>query len=305
MMISFESIVQAVITGILIGGMYGLLSIGLTLIYGVMKLVNFAHGEFLMVGMYITYWLWFLLGLDPFLSSFLVFPMMFLLGCGLFILLIRPLIKGRPMALREKVFLPDPHLSQIFITLGVSILLQNVILILWKADYRSITVWYTVSAVELGSITLNLARLFSFVCCMILGLIIFILLLRTDFGKAVRAVTSDRDTAGLMGIDVDRINLIAFGLGIAITAVAGSFIASFLYIYPTVGSFLGLLAYIVVVLGGYGSVSGTVLAGFVIGEMESLSVLIFPAEFQYFGPFLLFILILILRPEGLFKGGRL
>ena len=297
------NLVQGLVVGLLIGGVYALVSLGLTLIYGVLKVVNFAHGEFLMIAMYATYWLWALLGLDPILSAVLTMPLLYVGGVYFYKVIIKPLLKP-PDPARAR-FIPDPHLSQIFMTLGLSVVMQNVVLFLWRADYRSVVTSYSVSTIRAGPILISFPKLLAFIACMVLMVLFMIFMLKTDTGKAIRATTQNTEVAQLMGINVQRMFGMAFGIGMAFLAAAGAFIVPFLYVFPTVGFHFALMAFIIVVLGGYGSIRGAVLGGLIIGISESMGVQIFVANAQFFLPFLIFILVLLFRPEGLFGGGRL
>jgi len=189
-------------------------------------------------------------------------------------------------------------------TLGLSLVFQNIALLFWKADFRSTVTWYSTAALRIGPFSISLSRLFAFILCAVLSSIVFIVLLKTDIGKSIRAVAVDSETATLVGINKETIFQITFGIAFALIGSAGAFFMPILYVYPTVGGFFTSIASVIVVLGGYGSVRGAVLGGFVIGLTESLTVLFAPAEAQYFGPFLVFILVLLLKPEGLFGGGR-
>lgn len=287
-----EVLAQAIANGILIGGVYSLVSIGLTLIFGVLSLINFAHGEFLMVSMYITYGAWALLGLDPLLALFLVLPLMFLFGMLVQRTLFRPILDA-------------PDLAKIFMTVGLGIVLQNVALVLFSANYRSVTTPYSASTVHLGPVILNGSRLIAFAVSILLTAVLGVLLLGTDIGKAMRAAAQDREVAMLVGINPHRVFLVAVGLGAALTGAAGTLLMPFFYVYPTVGVLFTLKAFVVAIAGGLGSVRGAFIMGLLIGGAESLGVQYVGADAGLLVAFVLLLLILTFRPQGLFTGGRL
>jgi len=286
--------VQLLIAGILLGGIYALASIGLTLIFGVMKIVNFAHGEFLMIAMYVSYWLYHYLHLDPYLSLVIVVPLLFFLG----VLIYRWFIKGTIGA---------PHLTQIFITVGLSIVIENLVLLFWSADFRTISVAYLQSpfivgpfpAFNLEEVIINPARLIAFAIGLSLSIVFYIFTRISYIGKVIRATAQDRTTALLMGINIDRIYKLSFAIGIMLVGVAGALIIPIYTVHPFVGFEFVLVMFVVVVLGGMGSIVGAVIAGIFIGIVEVFSsYLIGPASKQAIY-FIVFIAVLVFRPSGL------
>ena len=286
-----ELFVQVLVSGLLIGGVYALISVGLNLIFGVVRIINFAHGEVLMLGMYATFWLNKLFGMDPYVSALLVLPALFLFGVLLQRVIVQPIQEASAN-------------MQIFATVALSLILQNLALIFWKGDFRAIQTPYAMSTLEVLEIIISVPRLVAFVVALACILLLYGFLKNTFLGKALRAIVEDNTVARLMGIRVERLYLFAFGLGAALTALGGILLIPFSSVYPTVGVPFTLLAFIVVVLGGLGSMGGTLLGGLFIGVVEAVGgTYVSPAlkEAIYFG---IFILVLLVRPQGLFGKGR-
>jgi branched-chain amino acid transport system permease protein len=281
-----DTIIQLAINGLLLGGIYALISVGLTLIFGVLEVVNFAHGEFLMISMYLTYWLFTALGIDPYVSLMIVVPVSFLLGFIVHKILVQPLLN-------------DPPLNLIFATLGLSLIFQNLALILFKADYLTVTTKYSGTNILLGEIIISLPRLTAFILASGIVLLLFLFLKSTFAGKAIRALAQQRKAAMLMGINVYQSYTLAFCLGIACVGAAGSILMPIFYVYPTVGGVFGLIAFVVVVLGGYNSLVGSLIAGLIIGVIESFSGFFISPHLKEAVYFAIFIFILIYRPTGL------
>ena len=277
---------QVAVSGLLLGGVYALISIGLTLIFGVMRVVNFAHGEFLMIAMYATFWLFQLYGLDPYVSIFIVTALLFLVGLLTQATIVRPVLRGSPA-------------MQIFATVGLSIVLQNAALIVWKGDYRSVDTAYSRAVLSIGPLQVGVSRLTAFLVALAITIALFYFLKKTYLGKAIRCVAQDKTAALLMGINISRINLITFGIGTALVGVAGAVLMPIYPVFPTVGTYFVLIAFVVVVLGGMGNVTGAFLGGLIIGLVEAFSGFYVPAlkEAIYF---VVFILVLLIRPTGLF-----
>ncbi len=281
-----EIVLQALVNGVLMGGVYSLVSIGLTLIFGVVRIVNFAHGEFLMAGMYLTYWLWVLTRLDPVAAALVTMPV--LGGFGL--LLFRVLI-GRVLG--------APDLAQIFLTVAISLVLQNLALLLFTANYRSVTVEYATAALRVGGVAFSVARLIAFGVAVVLSFLTGVFLTRTDLGRAMRAVAQDREAAVLLGIDPNRIYGMAVALGAALAAAGGSVIMPYFYVFPTVGASFVLMAFIVVIMGGLGNVTGAFLGGLIMGVAESFGILLVGGHGGVMVGFLVLVLVLMIRPHGL------
>ncbi len=283
------TLLQAVVNGLLIGGIYALVSIGVTLIFGVVKIVNFAQGEFVMIGMYISFFLATQFGIDPLLSLLVSMPVLF----GVGVLLQRYLIR-RVLSLGD--------MPQIFLTFALSLLLVNVTLMLFSADYRTVHTSYTDFAVNLGEVTLPVAKLIAFGVAMLLSGALWTFLRATDLGKAMRAAAQKPEVAKLMGINPDRVFAIAVGIALALAGAAGSLLMPFYPAYPLVGQVFVLMAFVAVVLGTLGNVVGALVASLMMGIAESLGVQFVGADSGLIVVFVMLLLTLALRPSGLFGG---
>jgi branched-chain amino acid transport system permease protein len=281
-----ETILQLTINGLLLGGIYALIAIGLTLIFGVVRIINFAQGEFLMIGMFAAFWVFSLLRIDPYIAIFIFTPLLFLLGMGTERVIIKPIQKA-------------PTLAQIFSTFGLSIVLQNGALMFWKSDYRSIETAYSSAMINWAGLMINVPRLVAFLVAVGIVIFLYLFLQKTYLGKAMSAVAQDRDAAQLMGVDINKVYMLAFGLGIGLEGLAGALIMPIYATYPTVGFTFGLIAFVVVVLGGLGNMIGAFLGGLVIGLVESFSGFFISPELNTGIYFLIFVLVLIIRPQGL------
>jgi branched-chain amino acid transport system permease protein len=282
----FLTIVQLFVNGLLLGGQYAMVSIGLTLIWGVMEVVNFAHGEFLMIAMYLTFWLFKLYGIDPYLSLFAVTPALFLLGLLTQKMIISPILDAPPT-------------SQIFATVGLSILLQNLALFFWKADYRSVQVPHLISNIKYHGLIISFPRLMAFVIGLVMVFVLFLFLKKTYIGKALRATVENKRAAMLMGVNVRRVYYLALGIGAGCVGIAGAVFMPMYPVFPTSGTYFVLTAFVVVVLGGMGSMAGAFLGGLIIGVVESFSGFLLSPVLKEVAYFLVFIMILVLKPSGL------
>jgi branched-chain amino acid transport system permease protein len=280
-------VLQSLLNGLLIGGVYSLIAIGLTLIFGVMKVINFAHGAVMMLGMYCTYWLFVFLKVNPYLSILLVIPILFIIGAAFQKFLINPIIKA-------------PGHNQLFLTLGVSLFLQNMAVFLWSPDYRVLKTHYANITYYIGDISISLSHLLAFGLAVLFASILYVILTRTDLGRAIRAASEEPQGAMLMGINIKRIYWISFGIGSACAGVSGAAITTFFPIYPYVGDIFVLTAYVVVVLGGLGSVLGAFVGGLIIGVADSIGAMFLPGAMKSILSFIIFILILLFKPTGLF-----
>jgi branched-chain amino acid transport system permease protein len=280
------TIVQAVVTGVLTAGIYALVAIGLTLIFGVVRIVNFAQGEFVMLGMYATYWLWKGFGIDPYLSLLVTMPALFCFGVVVQRFLFQPILHA-------------PDLAQIFMTVGLSIVLMNAALFFFTADFRSVKTVYADAALRAGGLVVPLPRLYAFIGALLLSGLLTAFLVRTDIGKALRAVAQDREMAMLLGVNPRRMYLFAVGLGTALAGAAGSLIVPFFYVFPTSGVVFGLIGFVVVILGTLGSIQGALLAALVVGVAESLGTLFLGADLGLVVVFVILVLALVVRPSGL------
>jgi branched-chain amino acid transport system permease protein len=281
-----EAILQILTSGLLIGLMFSLVAVGLNLIFGVMDIVNFAHGEFLMISMYIAYWLFTLLNLDPLYSLPICALVLFALGVATHKFLIARIMNA-------------PMLAQIFATFGLMIFLQSLAFFLWKPDYRTIGKSLLTGRIEVLDVFIGLPQLFSAIGALATAGILFFLINRTEIGRALRATSEDREAAALMGINTDRMYALAWGLGAACVGVAGALLATFYPIFPQVGSVFGLTAFVVVVLGGFGSITGAFIAGIIVGVIQVTGGILFEPAFKNIFVYSLFLIVVFIRPQGL------
>ena len=281
----------AAINGLLMGGIYTLVASGLTLIYGVLHIINFAHGSMLMLAMFAVYFLLTKAGIDPYLALFVMVPGMYGLGYLLYRYMIGKLSLGRD----ENILL---------ITLGLSILIENLALLFFKGDSRTISLAYSDKMIELGPLLLGVPKVVSFVAAMVLCGLLGLFITRTDTGKAIRAVAKERMGARLVGIDVDKVFAISFGVGLATLGAAACLLMPIFYVSPSSGHVFVIVAFTVVVLGGMGSFLGAVIGGLIVGLTESFGGLFLGESLGQIGISLIFILILLFRPSGLFGDKR-
>lgn len=280
-------LLQSIVNGILMGGVYGLVAIGLTLIFGVMKIINFAHGSLMMLGMFTTYWLYVLAGLDPYLSLLLSIPCLFVVG-----LLIERFLIAQ--------VLDAPAHNQLLLTLGISLFIENFALFLWTPNFRTLEVTYLRKAAMVGSVMISLPKLVAFIFAIILTILLYCFLKGTDMGKAIRAASEEREGALTVGINLRRIYYVAFGIGAACVGAAGTLTAPFFYVNPHVGGIFVITAFVVVVLGGMGNFIGALVGGLIIGLAESVGAAFVPGQLKQFIIYFIFILVLLFKPEGLF-----
>ncbi|MBI5264347.1 MAG: branched-chain amino acid ABC transporter permease [Bradyrhizobium sp.] len=280
---------QALVDGILLGGVYGVIATGLSLVFGVLGVVNFAHAEFLMLGMYVAWFAWRWLGLDPMLGSVLSFIVVFAVGYLVQRTLIERVLKAPPAA-------------QVFLTVGLLIVIENAALMAFGSEFRSVSVPYQVEGYRLGDIFIGAPYLYAFIAAIILAAVLWLYLERSWTGRAIRAVAQDPMASTLVGVDTRRTYALAFGLGVALTAFGGAVILPYITVSPTVGGQFVVLMFTVVVLGGLGSVAGALAGGIVVGVVQSMSTLVFPIQLQNLCLFVIFIAVLALRPQGLIKG---
>ncbi len=282
---------QLIIQGILLGGIYGLIALGLSLIFGVMGVINFAHGQLMVMAMYVSYWIFALLGLDPYLSLVVVAGVIFLLGYG-----IQATVVNR--------ILDYPEAMQVLPLVSVGLILENLALLMWGPDPRSPQTALGLEALWLGPVMIDVSRLIAFVLAIVITLLIFAFLKKTDMGKSIRAAADNRMGAILVGIDVDRIYNFSFALGAASTAAAGVLLLPLMPISPHIGHDFTLIAFIVVILGGMGNLMGALAGGLILGVAESASTLFLPATLKHAVSFGILVLIMLFRPQGLFGGKK-
>jgi branched-chain amino acid transport system permease protein len=287
-----DIILATVINGILMGGVYGLTAMGLTLIFGVMKVINFAHGSFLMAAMFATFYVFQLTGIDPYLGLVITVPLLFAFGYFVQHVLIRPVFKVE-RDVREPI-------GVLLLTAGLWIFMDNLALAVFGAFYKTIKTSYKGAVLHLGEVIISLPRLYAFLTTVVLAVLFFLFLKKTRLGRAIRATGQDRHAAQLMGINIYRIYDVAFGIGIAIVGVAGAVLLPFYYVHPYVGVVFDIRAFIIVVLGGLGSIPGALLGGLIIGLVESFGAQFMTATWTEGIIYAIFITVLFLKPEGLF-----
>jgi branched-chain amino acid transport system permease protein len=278
---------QLIVSTLLLGGIYALIAVGLTLIFGVMRVVNFAHGEFLMLGMYLAFWAFALLRFDPYLTLVVSLPLAFAVGWVSYRAVMHPVIHAS-------------HNVQIFTTVGLSIALQNLALVLWTADARFVRTDYYAVVVRIGGAAFNVAQIVAFGVAVGLTAGLFAFMRWSYTGKVMRATAQDRQASALMGIDTDRVYAVTWAVGIACVGAAGVLLAPVYPVYPTAGLQFVLIAYVAVVLGGLGDMAGALIASLVVAAVEVVGSYVIGTAWKEVLYLLLFITILVVRPAGLF-----
>jgi branched-chain amino acid transport system permease protein len=288
----FALLPQIVVDGLLLGAVYAVVAVGLTMVFGVMRIINFAHGDFLMLGMYLTYVAAVLLGLDPYLSLLLVLPLVTLTAAGTYRLLIKPI-------------LGSAEHNQVLVTLGLSLILQNLALVLFSADLHTIPSRLSASKFYLGSVIVRTPAAIACAASIAVSIALYAFLRHSDLGRRIRATAEDRDAAALCGVSVDRTYLVAFCIGTGLLGLVAPLLAPFLYVAPTLGVNFTLTAFIIVVLGGIGSFLGALAGGLLIGLVETVGGLVTSGSMPYLLSYAVFVLVLLFRPAGLFGKARL
>ena len=281
-----DILLQTLASGVLIGLIYALVAIGLTMIFGVMDIVNFAHGEFLMLGMYASFWLFALFALDPLLTLPLTVLMLFALGVLVWKLVIRRIADA-------------PALSQIFTTFGLMLLFRGLAQFFWKPDYRTIEGSLAAGGVQLAGLQLGRPQVIAGLGAIVVTAAVWFFLHRTRLGAALEATASDKEAARLMGIDSHRMFGLAWGIGAACAGAAGGLLSTFFPIFPEVGANFILVAFVVVNLGGFGSVAGAFWAGILVGVIEVMGGLLIGPQYKTAIVLVLFLAVLMFRPQGL------
>jgi len=286
-----ETFVQSLVSGLLMGSLYAMIGIGLTVIFGVMRIINLAHGEMVMLGMFAAFFSQKLFGIDPFLSVLALAPAMFAVGVLIYRFLLRKVI-------------PGGELNTLLYTAGMSLLVANLALFAWSGDYRTITLSYGLAPLRPLGIAVPVALAIGFGMAAAVTTALWLFLGATDTGRAIRATSQNREAAILMGIDVEKVAVLTFGLGTALAGTAGVLLAPSLYLYPTVGELLIVKSFVIVVLGGLGSVPGAIAGGLLLGLVESLGAVYVSATYKDGLGYVLFLLVLLYRPAGLFGVGK-
>ena len=277
---------QTLASGLLIGFVYALIAVGLTMIFGVMEICNFAHGDYLMLAMYFSFWAFALVGLDPLYSLAPIVLIMFGIGVLTYYVLIRPIISA-------------PMLSQIFVTFGLLILLRGLAQFFWKVDYRMIPETMLSGNINLEGVYIGIPQIVAAMGAIVCNAVILLFLKKTRLGMALEAVAEDKEAARLMGINSDRMFALAWGIGIATVGVAGVLLSSFYYVFPEVGGNFGLIAFVVVALGGFGSIVGAFIAGIIVGLVEVLSGFLVDPSLKFLFVLALYLGVVFVRPQGL------
>jgi len=281
-----DQLVQQLVNGILIGLVYALLAIGLTLIWGVMNVLNFAHGEFLMIGMFISYWLYVMAGVDPLFSIPINAVALFLMGMFIYRFIVSKVMRG-------------PALAQLVVTFGISIFLANFAALIWTPNFRSIEHTLLSGTWDISGIKLSIPKFVSSIGSIVTSFGCFWFLRNTRTGKAILAVEMDREAAVIMGINTERINSLSFGIGSALVGVAGALLATHYYIYPFVGGTFGLTCFAIVALGGFGSIEGAFIAGILVGVVQTMGGYIFDPAYKLAIVFAMYLITVWIRPQGL------
>ena len=286
-----EILIQSVVSGVLTGSLYAMIAIGLTIVFGVMRIINLAHGEMVMLGMFGAYWSYTLWGIDPFVSVLIWSPLMFLAGMAIHRFLLRDVI-------------PKGELNTLLYTAGFSLFVANLALFFWTGDYRTLNLPYAILPARPFGIAVPIALAIAFCMAIAITTALYLLLSRTDVGRAIRATAQNPQSAALVGVNVRRIDTITFGIGTSLAAAAGVLLVPSLYLYPTVGEILITKCFVIVVLGGLGSVPGAIAGGILLGLAESLGAVYISVAYKDTIGFVLFLLVLLFRPSGLFGVGR-
>lgn len=282
-----EMILQVILGGLLWGFIYVLIALGLTLIFGVMDICNFAHGDFLMIAMYLAFWLSVFPGLDPIVSLPFVAVALALLGAAVYWLLIRHVFKSSGMA-------------QIFATFGLMLFLRGAAQALWGADYRSIAdPMISGSWNVLANLALSKPQLVAALGAVVATALVYLFITKTRTGWALQAVAENRDAASLMGIPAQRMYILAWAIGAGCVGIAGCLLAEFYYVFPEVGAVFGFLAFITVALGGFGSMNGVFTAGLIIGMVEVVGGFFIGPAYKYLLVYSIYFIVIVLRPQGL------
>ncbi len=282
-----EVLLQGIIGGLLMGCIYALIAAGLSLIFGLMEIVNFAHGEFLMLAMFSTFWAWSLWRLDPLISLPLTVGLLFLVGVATYHGIIRWIL-GAPM------------LAQIFATFGLAVFLRSAAQALWGADFQLVKNPWVQGRISLGGLFIGMPQLVASLGALVAFGFLYWFIRKTETGLALQATAQDKQAASLMGIHTERMFALGWGIGAACVGVAGALLTIFFYVFPDVGATFSLLAYVAVALGGFGNVPGTLAAGVIVGLVEVLGGLLIAPALKYVAVFVIYLVVVLVRPQGLF-----
>ena len=282
-----EIILQAIVSGLMMGLIYALIAAGLSLIFGLMNIVNFAHGEHLMLSMFSSFWLWSLLGLDPIFSIPITILIMAACGVVTHYFLIRYILKAK-------------MLIQICATFGLSIFIRALAQFFWTPDFRSIDKPLLEGRIEIANVFIGHPQLFASLVCLLAFLALYLFVAKTETGLALQATAQDRQAAEILGIPSNRMFATGWAIGLGCVGVAGGMMTNYFYIFTDVGVNFALFAFVAVALGGFGSIIGCLYAGIIIGLVESLGGLLIDPSFKLLYVFAIFLLVVIYKPQGLF-----
>lgn len=280
-------LIELVINGLIIGCVYALIAVGLTIIFGVMRIINMCHGDLVMLGMYTSIILYEKYSILPYFSAILMQPFFLFIGA-----LIYKLIDRIPLKQRE--------MNSLILTLGVSFVMSTTVMLLFSADYRTVTLPFSQEVIQLGDIRIGYPYVLSSVFAIVIFFVFYYLIMKTKIGRAIRAVAADPDTASTLGIDIRKISFLTYAIGVSLASIAGCIISPILYAYPFVGGIFIIKAFTIVVLGGMGSIQGAFIGGLILGVGESLVSTYFEHSMKDLFAFVLFILFLLFKPTGLF-----
>ncbi len=286
-----ETFVQSVVSGVLTGSLYAMIGVGLTVVFGVMRIINLAHGDLVMLGMYGAFWGLARWKLDPFVSILVWIPLFFLAGMVVYRLLLAHVV-------------PGGELNTLLYTAGLSLVIANGALFAWTGDYRTIKLTYGLLPMRPFGIAVPVPLAIAFALAIAITTALYLFLGRTDLGRAIRATSQNPEAAALMGVNVGRISMVTFGLGSALAGAAGVLLAPSLYLYPTVGEILIAKCFVIVVLGGLGSAAGAIAGGVLLGLVESLGAVYVSVAYKDTIGFVIFLAVLLFRPSGLFGVGK-
>ncbi len=283
---STDLLIQAIVSGLLMGLIYALVAVGLSLIFGLMEIVNFAHGEFLMLSMFFSFWLWALFGLDPLVSLPLVVAALAIIGMAVHYGIIRHILHA-------------PMLAQICATFGLALAIRSGAQLFWTPDFRSITNPLSEGRIEISGIFIGQPQLIAGLVCLAAFIALWLFVNRTETGLALQATAQDRDAAAIVGIPTDAMFALGWAIGLGCVAIAGAMLSSFLFVFPDVGVNFALLAFVAVALGGFGSIMGSLYAGIAIGLVESLGGVFISPSYKSLIVFSLYFAVVLFRPKGI------
>jgi branched-chain amino acid transport system permease protein len=290
--VEFSLVLQLLINGILAGALYAAIAVGLSLVFGIMKVINFAHGTFLMISMYIGFWIWKGLGWEPYFSMIITIPALFVLGYVIEGYIIEPVFKKEHADVREPI-------GVLLLTCGLGLALNNTALLLFTGTQRNLEIPLSTMAFEFWDVVVSIPRLVAFVGAALVTFLLHLFLTRTMAGKAMNATSQDREAARLIGIDDYKLYRLSFALNTTMVGIAGALLLPFFFVFPEVGELFNLKSFIVVVLGGVGSVPGVILGGLVVGLIESFGTHFVSALGAEVIIFIIFVGLLLIRPKGL------